>query len=225
MICSCRLSILNECLQFFTNWLFSMSSRFDVIRNDVILREKNRSLIATVLTDSNCLLDGSLGFSGVESLFLRGTISVSKQKKSPGLRVPLHDTRYESQTGLEVKPVWNFISVWRHFPTCVCLHATPGMKPIPVRISLNSGKTIWKAAHGLLCPTLQSLFKKKSSISFHLPFKRLDVSQNSIFYSGVRSWNTIPAKIRASPSVNSFKMEYKNYLLKSIANWLIPTIY
>ena len=82
-----------------------MSSLFDVIRNDVILREKNRSLIATVLTDSNCLLDGSLGFSGVESLFLRGTISVSKQKKSSGLRVPLHDARYESQTGLEVKPV------------------------------------------------------------------------------------------------------------------------
>ena len=90
--------------------------------------------------------------------------------------------------------------------------------PISKQILLNSGKTLWKAAHGLICPTLQSLFKKKSPISFHLPFKRLDVSQNSIFYSGVRSWNSIPAKIRASPSVNSFKKEYKDYLLKSIAN-------
>ena len=88
--------------------------------------------------------------------------------------------------------------------------------PLSKQILLNSGKTLWKAAHGLICPTLQPLFKKKSNISFFLPFKRLDVSQNSIFYSGVRAWNSIPAKIRASPSVNSFKKEYKEYLLKSI---------
>ena len=88
--------------------------------------------------------------------------------------------------------------------------------PLSKQILLNSGKTLWKIAHGLICPTLDSLFKKKSTTSFFLPFKRLDVSQNSIFYSGVRAWNSIPAKIRALPSVNSFKKEYKDYLLKSI---------
>ena len=88
--------------------------------------------------------------------------------------------------------------------------------PLDKQIQLNSAKTLWKAAHGFLCPTLISLFPKRNPISFHMPFKRLDVSQNSIFYSGVRDWNSIPAKIRSCPSINSFKIEYKKYLLNSI---------
>ena len=88
--------------------------------------------------------------------------------------------------------------------------------PLHKQIQLNSAKTLWKAAHGFLCPTLISLFPKRNPISFHMPFKRLDVSQNSIFYSGVCDWNSIPAKIRSCSSINSFKIEYKKYLLNTI---------
>ena len=83
-------------------------------------------------------------------------------------------------------------------------------------VQFHAGKMLWKAANSYLCPSLTPLFniRNDDSNTFHTSHKRLDVSQNSIIYSGVRTWNSIPAGIRSSPSMNCFKRNYKEYLLK-----------
>ena len=47
---------------------------------------------------------------------------------------------------------------------------------------------------------------------------RLTLTQNSISVAGPNIWNTIPEEIRNSPSRNSFKFNYKKYLLSFYAN-------
>ena len=82
-------------------------------------------------------------------------------------------------------------------------------------VKLQAGKMLWKASNSLLCPSLIPLFNKRpdDSNSFHTIYRRLDVSQNCITYAGVRTWNSIPAEIRASTSLDSFKKKYKQYLI------------
>ena len=47
---------------------------------------------------------------------------------------------------------------------------------------------------------------------------RLTITQNSINVAGPSLWNTIPEQIKASPSRNSFKYQYKTYLLSKYAS-------
>ena len=69
----------------------------------------------------------------------------------------------------------------------------------------------------MLCPSLDYLFNMRdNSQTFHTPFKRLDVSQGSITYAGTKTWNQIPLDIRSSPSLNSFKIKYKEHLLSTL---------
>ena len=42
---------------------------------------------------------------------------------------------------------------------------------------------------------------------------RLTVTRNSLSVVGPNLWNTIPAEIQNCPSKNSFKFNYKKYLL------------
>ena len=45
-------------------------------------------------------------------------------------------------------------------------------------------------------------------------FQRLTLTQNqSIKYQVPQNWNTIPSVVKNSPSINSFKRNYKTYLL------------
>ena len=89
--------------------------------------------------------------------------------------------------------------------------------PLDRNLLLNSGKTLWKAANSMLCPSLDHLFNMRdNSQTFHTPFKRLDVSQGSITYAGTKAWNQIPLAIRSSPSLNSFKIKYKEHLLSTL---------
>ena len=46
---------------------------------------------------------------------------------------------------------------------------------------------------------------------------RLTITQNSIYVAGPSLWNTIPEQIKNSPSRNSFKRQYKTYLLSQYA--------
>ena len=81
----------------------------------------------------------------------------------------------------------------------------------------NSGKLLWKINNSL-CLSLNSLFNKRQQPvnTFHVPHKRLDVSQNSITYESIKIWNAIPRHIRASSSIHIFKEKYKEYLLNNI---------
>ena len=57
---------------------------------------------------------------------------------------------------------------------------------------------------------------------------RLTLTQNSISVVGPVIWNTIPEEIKNSPSPNSFKFNYKKYLLSFYANnniWLTHLFY
>ena len=86
--------------------------------------------------------------------------------------------------------------------------------PLDLNLQLNSGKTLWKAANSLLCSSLDPIFKYRGeSLTFFTPFKRLDISQASLPYAGVRAWNTIPRDIRSSPSLSCFKTNLKKHLL------------
>ena len=49
---------------------------------------------------------------------------------------------------------------------------------------------------------------------------RLSITQNSINVAGPSLWNAIPEHIRASLSRNSFKFQYKNYLLSQYMSWV-----
>ena len=46
-------------------------------------------------------------------------------------------------------------------------------------------------------------------------FQRLSQSQRSLTFSGPTNWNSIPEEIRNSASINTFKKNYKNFLLNS----------
>ena len=93
------------------------------------------------------------------------------------------------------------------------LFASKNILPFHKNLQLQAGKLLWKAANSYLCPSLNPLFHLRDDhLSFHLPHRRLDVSQNSISYSGVKTWNAIPIEIRSTTSPNSFKTKYKEYL-------------
>ena len=50
-------------------------------------------------------------------------------------------------------------------------------------------------------------------ISFRINLDLLAVTQNSLSVVGPNLWDTIPAEIQNCPSKNSFKFNYKKYLL------------
>ena len=88
--------------------------------------------------------------------------------------------------------------------------------PVDCNRKFNSGKFLWKINNSL-CPSLNSLFtKRQHDDSFHVPHRRLDVSQNSITYDSVKTWNAIPSQIKSCSSINLFKTKYKEYLLNKL---------
>ena len=97
------------------------------------------------------------------------------------------------------------------------LFASKNILPFHKNLQLQAGKFLWRAANGYLCPTLRPLFNKRDDGStFHVPHRRLDVSQNSVTYSGVKFWNATPVEIKSSSSLNTFKNKYKDHLLHDI---------
>ena len=89
--------------------------------------------------------------------------------------------------------------------------------PLDANLQLNSGKLLWKVSNSTICPSLIPLFTKRdnNSNTFHVPHRRLDVSQNSLTYKGVKNWNSIPLEIRSSPTLDTFKHKYKTHLLNT----------
>ena len=81
-------------------------------------------------------------------------------------------------------------------------------------IKLTSAKLIWKASKNLPPSPVNSLFNKRAeNNSFHLPYRRLDLTQRTPLFQGVLSWNQIPENIRSSKSLNILKTSYKTLLL------------
>ena len=97
------------------------------------------------------------------------------------------------------------------------LFPSKNILPFHKNLQLQAGKLLWKAANSYLCPSLNPLFHMRNDEStFHVPHRRLDVSQNSVTYAGVKTWNAIPPEIRSSTSLNCFKGKFKGYLSPSL---------
>jgi hypothetical protein len=90
--------------------------------------------------------------------------------------------------------------------------------PFDQCLSLASAKLLWKRSNGLLPPTLDKLFQARTNKSFHLPFRRVEISQHCSTYSGVQSWNKLPLNIRTSKTLGAFKTNCKNYFLSKIVD-------
>ena len=89
--------------------------------------------------------------------------------------------------------------------------------PFDESLKLSSAKLIWKVNNSHLPPTLNTLFNKRTQEnSYHLPFRRLNITQQSSTYQGVHVWNRVPLEIRSKKTINAFKNNYKNYLLSTI---------
>ena len=98
------------------------------------------------------------------------------------------------------------------------LFASKNILSFHKNLQLHAGKFFWKAANSYLCPSLNHLFHMRDDQStFHVPHRRLDVSQNSITYAGVKTWNAIPPEIRSSTSLNCFKGKYKEFLSPTVS--------
>ena len=77
--------------------------------------------------------------------------------------------------------------------------------------------------HQLLPVSLPNYFKLNNQVhahetrnrtDYHLPLVRLSSFKKSIFYSGPKFWNDLPAFIKMSPSLNIFKARLKRHLLQ-----------
>ena len=81
---------------------------------------------------------------------------------------------------------------------------------------LNSSKVIWRAGNSSLNAPINSLFKQRENNTFHLPHRRIGLTQSCTSYQGVQVWNRLPSELRTSPSLNVFKRKYKDYLLDKL---------
>ena len=88
--------------------------------------------------------------------------------------------------------------------------------PFTENLKFSTAKLFWKASNDNLPATLAPLLNKRSSNTYHLPFRRIDTTQNSPIYQGVQVGNSIPAKIRSKSTLNAFKINYKNLLFEKI---------
>ena len=88
--------------------------------------------------------------------------------------------------------------------------------PFTENLKLSTAKLFWKASNDNLPTTLAPLFNKRSNNTYHLPFRRIDATQNSPIYQGVQAWNSIPAEIRSKSTLNAFKNNYKKLLFEKI---------
>ena len=88
--------------------------------------------------------------------------------------------------------------------------------PLTSCLDLNSSKVIWRAGNSSLNAPINSLFRKRENKTFHLPHRRIGLTQSCISYYGVQVWNRLPEEIRESPSLNTFKGRYKEYLLDKL---------
>ncbi len=80
-------------------------------------------------------------------------------------------------------------------------------------LKLSSAKFLWKMDNSLLPPTVNSIFNSRKNKSFHIPHRRITLTQQAISYKGVQVWNRIPISIRSAKTYNCFKTNYKKYLL------------
>ena len=82
-------------------------------------------------------------------------------------------------------------------------------------LKLTSAKLLWKADKQILPPPVNSIFKSRNDTSFHVPHRRIDLTQQCISFRGIQTWNRIPPKIRSANTITSLKTNYKKYLLNS----------
>ena len=102
------------------------------------------------------------------------------------------------------------------------------------RTNYQNSILIYKIMNGLTPPYLTTAIESvkhphsymlrsvaaSSVIDLQIPVVKRDIFKCSLSYSGSLFWNTIPAKIRAAPSLNVFKIKCKQFILSEICESL-----
>ena len=93
-----------------------------------------------------------------------------------------------------------------------------GMLPLKKQFIYNKAILMYKTFHGDVPKYLSSLFRKApsryNSLNFILPYARIDLYQNSLAFSGASTWNSLPANIKDSSSLVTFKKKVFEMLVK-----------
>jgi len=86
----------------------------------------------------------------------------------------------------------------------------------------NNSKYIYRSLHGLTANSTSDTFRyRKCGINTRsitqeelvLPLFKNSTSQRSIFYSGVKNYNSLPLEIRSVDNYNNFKFKMKMLLM------------
>ena len=59
----------------------------------------------------------------------------------------------------------------------------------------------------------QHNYPTRTNEHLRVPQHNLSIFQRSLAYSGPHVWNSIPNQIKTLPTLNSFKKQFKNYIL------------
>ena len=208
----------------------SVTPRINLKLNGIPIEEKQDAKYLGVI------IDHKLSFSGhikqVKSRLIKGNTILYKVRHflpshlltntyyahiQPHIDYGLNLYGYAAETHIkdvivQQKKAIRIMCFKKYRETTEPLFTNKNILPFHKNLQLQAGKYLWKAANDYLCPSLNPLFNKRDDGSFHLPHRRLDVSQNSIVYTGVKLWNDIPPEIRSCTSLSNFKMKCKEHL-------------
>ena len=92
-------------------------------------------------------------------------------------------------------------------------------------INYETGVHMFKAVNHLMPKQINDFFiplasqhsyqtRSMTNGNLYMPTSQLSIEQRALNYKGSKLWNEIPPEIRNAPSLNSFKIKYKNYLIK-----------
>ena len=77
---------------------------------------------------------------------------------------------------------------------------------------------MFKCVNDLAPINLTSMFSSKNErdqTKLYVPLPRIDLFKSSLKFSGASLWNSLPLQIQQSSSLNSFRRNYFDYLLKA----------
>ena len=103
------------------------------------------------------------------------------------------------------------------------LFKNDGILPLQDCINFNKSKFFWKYIHNKIPESLSRVIKthkittiQQDTLKLLLPYHRTSLGTSFLFYSGVKTWNTLPLAIKCSKSIQIFKNAIKKFYLHNI---------
>ena len=95
------------------------------------------------------------------------------------------------------------------------LHDQANMKLIDVRRKKNILTCIWRNTRKGIIKTAQPVRQNRSAAasSIYLPIPRTELFKKSVYYYGANLWNALPASVRLSDDIDSFKLEINKIIV------------